>query len=72
MNRPFNPNFDPGMKGFYPWDVADLNFPAALEDESVLSNTLISTNYAAQNGQVTTRDADEMENPQESPKLSYI
>ena len=61
MTRPFNPDFDLGMRDFQPWDLADLNFPATLEDQSVLSNTL----DVAVNGQATpsSRDADDAENP---------
>ena len=60
------------MKDFYPWDVADLNFPAALEDQSVLSDTL---DVVAQNGQMellattSSRDAkDATKNPPKRKK----
>ena len=72
MTRPFNPDFDLGMRDFQPWDLADLNFPAAVDDQSVLSNTL----DIAVNGQVellatpSSRDADVAENPPKYKKLS--
>ena len=73
LTRPFNPDFDLGIPGFYPWDVADLDFPAALEDQS--SDTQIDV--ADQNGQMellaatSSRDAeDTTENPPKHKKLS--
>ena len=57
------------MKGFYLWDVADLNFPTALEDQSVLSDTF---NVTIKNGQMelfASRDAeDTTENPPKHTK----
>ena len=61
LTRPFNPDFNLGMKDFYPWDV---------EDRSVLSNTL---NVTAQNGQVellTWDTENTTENPPKHKKLS--
>ena len=36
MTRPFNPDFDLGMRDFLPpWDLADVTFPAfLLEDQT--------------------------------------
>ena len=71
LTRPFNPDFNLGIPGFYPWDVADLNFPAALEDQS---DTQLDV--ADQNGQMellaatSSRDAeDTTENPPKRKKL---
>ena len=75
LTRPFNPDFNLGIPGFYPWDVADLNSPATLEDQSVLSNTRVD--IADQNGQMellattSSRDAeDTTEKPPKRKKLS--
>lgn len=64
------------MNDFYPWNVADLNFPAALKDQSVLSNTL---DVAAQNDQMKLLAAtsswnakDTTENSPKRKKLSLL
>ena len=72
MTRPFNPDFNLDMRDFLPrWDLADVTFPALLEDQTSSLSVLPNPPDVAVNGQATPRiiaasssqDAEVAENP---------